>query len=64
MIKNSKLLEDWLFFYKAESNVWHAILKEDYMECLRDPDYQADVITSTSMDYLMTFITTQDKDLN
>lgn len=48
----------------ADANLWHAVLREDFMECVRNPDYEADIITATNMDYLMTFITTQDKDLN
>lgn len=54
--KDYNELDFWLFFYDASTNTWNAVLKTEYENCVRDPKANADLIKSSSINYLINFI--------
>lgn len=57
-------LDPWLFFYDSYTNTWNAVLKDDYYAGVKNPKKEIEVIKSTSMDYLINFITTTNDTVN
>jgi len=62
--ENYAKLDPWLFFYDSFTNTWNAVLKDDYYEGVKNPKKDIDVIKSTSMNYLINFITMTDNVVN